>query len=132
MNQIAIAEDKHGGASPNFHLCHFIQFVVKNLYLAKISFRGRRFTWRHGNIFEHSDKALCNLAWQSMFPHVSLHHLLFLVPNHCSILLDIDDSSYQMQKMKYWRFEHWWTTLPGYSDQIKQQWDSSQLPSLHQ
>lgn len=54
---------------------------MKHVHLVELAFKGQQFTWRHGDIYEIVDKALCNLP-----SNLSFHMHLFII-SHSHILI---------------------------------------------
>lgn len=77
--------EKEGGAA--FNHCSSQQFAdcIEACNLLDLVFKGPPFTWVRDSLRQRIDRALCNIAWLTLFPNSQVIHLPIPSSNHCAI-----------------------------------------------
>ena len=90
--------------------------------LKEIPLQNRKFTWsnerRHPTLVR-LDRFFCNSEWEEMFGIFGLHALSSSVSDHCPLLLS---NTTMPRRPRSFRFENFWTKLPGYQHTVEQAW----------
>ncbi|KAA3473188.1 Endonuclease/exonuclease/phosphatase [Gossypium australe] len=73
FNALLDEDEKEGGSKRVCSVCE----------LKDLGFRGPKFTWNRGNIFECLDRALCDSRWELLFPNIVVFHMLIIKSVHC-------------------------------------------------
>lgn len=75
-------DEKMGGSSEYKSSCALFQQFCDDFCLKDLGFKGPRFTWNRGPVFESLDRALCNLQWEMLLPSTTVYHLQRIKSNH--------------------------------------------------
>jgi hypothetical protein len=97
--------------------------TLNSLALQDMPLQGRRFTWSNGQeepIMARLDRVIFSEGWDDIFPISNLMALSSNISDHCPLLLSC--SSNRPRSYKF-RFEHFWTKLPGFLEVVKEAWD---------
>jgi hypothetical protein len=96
--------------------------------LKEIKLQNRKYTWsneRDDPTLVKLDRAFCNSNWDLAFDNHGLHALSSALSDHCPLLLSNQSGP---RKPATFRFENFWTKMPGFMDLIGQVWSE---PSSH-
>ncbi|XP_071674403.1 uncharacterized protein [Lolium perenne] len=100
----------------------------KSPYLKELKLQNRKFTWsneRQTPTLVRLDRAFCNTAWDLAFENHALFALSSSLSDHCLILLSNQSGP---RKPPIFRFESFWTKMPGFREVVQQAWSA---PSSH-
>jgi hypothetical protein len=98
---------------------------VDSAQLEEIFLVGRRFTWsshRDSPTLELLDRIFVSSEWLALFPNHSLRALSSDCSDHCPILLQLN---VVFGSKRRFRFESFWTKLPGFFDLVTAAWACS-------
>ncbi|TYH45563.1 hypothetical protein ES332_D11G273700v1 [Gossypium tomentosum] len=82
FNALLDEDKKKCGSTMVVASCPAFHQVCSVCELKDLGFRGPKFTWNRGNIFECIDKALCNSRWELMFLNIVVFHMLIIKSDH--------------------------------------------------
>lgn len=94
FNQVLWQHEKKGGNRLNPNCLSPMRRMVDSCGLIDMGYVGAPFTWSNmrsgvANIQERLDRALCNQAWQTLFPETVVTHLPRVKSDHCPLLLQV-------------------------------------------
>lgn len=121
FNEMLHVEDKLGGALSNRHKGWF-----DNNAMVDLGFYGPKYTWTYKRVFEGLNRAICNLAWRSLFAEAHVKHLPRTKSDHNPIKLYLKSGFTTSPGNRPFRFEAMWLKHEGFNDFITQKWQ--QLP----
>ncbi|GMI67469.1 hypothetical protein HRI_000416200 [Hibiscus trionum] len=87
FNAILHLDDRRGGQAHRHCVSKDFQRFVFTNALQEIDFKGPRFTWARGDLYERLDRCLANLAWLDSFPNSLVMHLDRIGSDHRPLLL---------------------------------------------
>lgn len=127
FNLIYRARDKNN-RNLNLRLMRRFRQTLNRCELKEISLQNRKYTWsneRTNPTLVRLDRVFCNQSWDLYFENCLLHALSSAHSDHCPILLATQDDR---RRPTPFRFENFWTKLPGFHDTVRQAWDA---PTTH-
>ncbi|XP_071685429.1 uncharacterized protein [Lolium perenne] len=127
FNLIYRAEDKNND-NLDFRLMGLFRRALTNCQLKELKLQNRKYTWsneRETPTLVRLDRAFCNAAWDPRFKHLVLHALSSSLSDHCQLLLSNQSGP---RKPPVFRFESFWTNMPGFTDVFQKAWST---PSSH-
>ncbi|XP_039023550.1 uncharacterized protein LOC120156237 [Hibiscus syriacus] len=122
FNAILSNTEKRGGSTRTNGCKHFQEFIDKN-HLRDLGFKGPRFTWNRGMIYERLDRMVANVKWTELAPKASVIHLPRLKSYHLPILLQ-PSNRLLSQTVKPFRFLASWTTHLDFNQFVRGGWHS--------
>jgi len=98
--------------------------------------QNRKYTWSNGQrnpSLVYLDRFFCNKEWADIFIGVNLQPLSSSLSDHCLLFLC---NLQQPHRMAVFRFEHFWTRVPGFLEIVQAAWSmpvrgTSPLMILH-
>jgi hypothetical protein len=93
--------------------------------LKELKLLNRKFTWsneRESPTLVRLDRAFCNSCWDLAFENHVLQALSSSLSDHCPLLLSNQSGP---RKPPAFRFESFWTKMPGFQDKVKQAWSTT-------
>jgi hypothetical protein len=93
--------------------------------LKELKLLNRKFTWsneRESPTLVRLDRAFCNSSWDLAFENHVLHALSSSLSDHCPLMLSNQSGP---RKPPVFRFESFWTKMPGFQDKVKQAWSTT-------
>jgi hypothetical protein len=130
FNLVYKDEDKNSG-NLNRTLMHRFIRALNFLEVKEIQLNGRKFTWtnRQANpSMSRIVKAFCSVQWEHHYDKPFLQALSSSTSDHCPLLLMPLQSP--ITKPRF-RFESFWTEMPGFSDVVTNAWDTQVQSSLN-
>ncbi|KAL4386596.1 hypothetical protein GQ457_09G025710 [Hibiscus cannabinus] len=129
FNEILYSFEKQGGLVRNERQMEGFRNVLADCALDDLGYTGQWFTWEKGrfastNIRERLDRGVANEAWQSLFPHFKLEHLIKSFSDHCPLLLNTDVST-TGNFLRQFRFEAAWVLEGSCEDVVRHLWAST-------
>jgi hypothetical protein len=124
FNMIYRACDKNNDRLDRRSMRRF-QTFLNSAQLEEIFLVGRRFTWsshRDNPTLELLDRIFVSSEWLALFPNHSLRALSSDCSDHCPILLQLN---VDFGSKRRFRFESFWTKLPGFLDILTAVWACS-------
>jgi mannosylglycoprotein endo-beta-mannosidase len=126
FNLVCSAEDRSSGRI-NRRLVNKFRHTLNSLSLQDMPLQGRRFTWSNGQLdplHARIDRVFFSPAWEDIFPISDLLSLSSNISDHCPLLLSC---SSDRPRSRRFRFEQFWTKLPGFQDVVKEAWEQEVL-----
>ncbi|WVZ79027.1 hypothetical protein U9M48_026655 [Paspalum notatum var. saurae] len=121
FNLIYRARDKNN-RNLNLRRMRLFRATLNFCELREISLQNRKFTWSN----EHRrptlvklDRVFCNESWDLSFDSHGLQALATSISDHCPLLLSSLSGPRQTHPF---RFENFWTKIPGFHDEVKKAW----------
>ncbi|EPS63383.1 hypothetical protein M569_11401 [Genlisea aurea] len=104
--------------------------------LQDIGFTGFPFTWCNkrkapDTVRARLDRAVATTTWNNLFPRAIVKHLPYGSSDHLPLLIFLDPAaptSIRPNKRRF-KFEAFWTTIPGCADVIHQSWAPNSQPT---
>jgi hypothetical protein len=127
FNIIYQGEDKNNG-NLNFRMMGLFRRTLVTCQLKELKLQNRKFTWSNGRetpTLVRLDRAFFNAIWDLEFENHILHALSSSLSDHCPLLLSNQSGP---QKPPIFRFESFWTKLPGFKESVQL---ASFAPSSH-
>lgn len=124
FNMIYRAQDKNNGRLDRRSMRRFRSFLER-ARLDEINLVGRRFTWsseRERPTLELLDRMFASPDWMTTFPNHVLRPLSSDCSDHCPLLLMLTALA---ATKKRFRFETFWTKLPGFMEVVEAAWTPS-------
>ncbi|EPS60668.1 hypothetical protein M569_14134, partial [Genlisea aurea] len=97
--------------------------------LTDLGYHGFPFTWSNkrkypATVRARLDRAVCSASWRILFPNASVQHLPFGGSDHAPILIGEDTHMPNRwpQRLRRFRFEAYWTDIPGCEESIREGW----------
>lgn len=129
FNLIYQDEDKNNGRLNRRMMLRFRR-ALNSIEVKEIPLTGRRFTWssqQNTPTLTRIDRAFCSPEWEEAFVNPILQPLSSSSSDHCPLLL----TSLNMPRpCTRFRFETWWTQMPGFHQQVQLAWDRP-VPQEH-
>lgn len=123
FNAYLLAEEKSGGANPNYGSMNNFQNCVDKASLVDTGFAGPAFTWSTGSVWERLDRCLCNSYWFHCFENSSLLHLNQLKSDHRPIFLRLaNDVQGGKPSNNLFKFQAAWSTHKDFKDFVSSHW----------
>jgi hypothetical protein len=97
--------------------------IISYLGLIELPIKGRSFTWSNMQadpLLVQLDWFFTSTAWTLKFPNTMVKPLARPTSDHTPCVISIGSS---IPKAKVFRFETFWTRLPGFMDVVKNIWD---------
>lgn len=94
---------------------------MDDCHLLDLGFKGRSFTYQHGNLRERLDRALCNLAWQNYFLDCTITHLPLSSSNHCGLWIRMEPRNTPNSRNCF-KFLSSWLDHEDFEQQVKSSW----------
>ena len=91
------------------------------------------FTWRRGEIREHLDRAVCNIAWANKFPRTVVINEEHVHSNHRPIVLDteyLDGKIFKRPEGRVKQFEARWMKEETVTGIVKASWEKAKLAGI--
>ncbi|KAE8694600.1 hypothetical protein F3Y22_tig00110777pilonHSYRG00077 [Hibiscus syriacus] len=120
FNAILSSEEKRGGARRGMR-CKLFQNFMYHRDLFNFGFKGPKFTWMCGGVFERLDRMIANDSWNLMAPNSLVKHLPRIKSDHRPLLL-LSSASPLSHRPHYFRFLVGWTKHPQFSQLIRDKW----------
>lgn len=122
FNLICSAGDKNMGRI-NHRMIQRFNRTLDDLQLIELSLNGKRFTWSNGHdtpTMSKIDHCFATLEWLDLFPRSDLQAIASLISDHSPLFLqgDVNFDFY-----RGFRFEAFWTTMPGFLDLVEHNWN---------
>nr|KYP69620.1 hypothetical protein KK1_008819 [Cajanus cajan] len=112
FNEIMLSTECRGGCFSMARASQFLE-VLNDCNLLDMGAKGLRFTWYRNQrgvvLAKRLDRAVCNVAWQAMFPEAYVENLCRVYSDHCPLLLRRDGSRDKSQDRPF-RFQAAWAT----------------------
>ena len=96
---------------------------INNLH--DLGFKGPKFTWARGSVYERLDRAISNELWFQRYPKNSIVHLPKLNSIHRPILVLFSRGTWRNGGIKPFRFLASWLMVPDFQQVVKARWDSN-------
>lgn len=93
--------------------------IISNIGLIEVPLKGLSYTWSNMQeqpLLQQLDWVFTSLAWTLKFPHTSVAKY---ISDHAPCMISIETS---VPKSKLFRFENFWTDMPGFMDVVSQFW----------
>ncbi|EEF38254.1 conserved hypothetical protein [Ricinus communis] len=81
--------EKAGASSVRLSKCNKLKNIMDKCSFYNMGFKGPKFTWERGMVYERLDKGICNVSWGLKFPESTIHHLPRIKSDHRPIMLRI-------------------------------------------
>jgi hypothetical protein len=123
FNLICRASDKNTGWV-NRRLMSSFSHILDELELKELHLQGQRFTWTSATSNPTQtkiDHVFSTREWELQHPHYHLQVLGSSVSDHCPMILTCTPFH---QRYKGFRFQAWWTHMPGFMDTVKHSWEA--------
>jgi hypothetical protein len=130
FNLIYQDEDKSLGNMDRI-IMHRFRKTLNHLEVKEVRLNGRKYTWsnRQANpTMSRIDRAFSSVEWEQWYPKPYLQALTSSTSDHYSLLLSPLDNPALKPRF---RFESFWTAMPGFFDIISQAWNRSIHTSLN-
>nr|KYP40980.1 Transposon TX1 uncharacterized [Cajanus cajan] len=125
FNEIMLSTECRGGRFSTARASQFLE-VLNDCNLLDMGAKGLRFTWVV--LAKRLDCAVCNVAWQAMFPEAYVENLCRVYCDHCPLLLRREGSRDKAQDRPF-QFEAAWATHKGFERIVREAWGRS-TPTL--
>ncbi|KAJ9186725.1 hypothetical protein P3X46_002268 [Hevea brasiliensis] len=102
----------------------FVQWFEANDVI-DLGFRGPKFTWQWGCLFECLDRALCNEDWRLRFKEASIFHLPCLYSDHRPILVQLNTLGASHASNRPFKFQAAWMTHELFGQFMLDKWSRS-------
>nr|KYP64025.1 Transposon TX1 uncharacterized [Cajanus cajan] len=131
FNEIMMSTECRGGRFSMARASQFME-VLNDCNLLDMGAKGLRFTWYRNQrgvvIAKRLDRAVCNVAWQAMFPEAYVENLCRVYSDHCPLLLRREGSRDKSQDRPF-RFQAAWATHKDFERVVREAWCRS-TPTL--
>ncbi|XP_021623881.1 uncharacterized protein LOC110623265 [Manihot esculenta] len=125
FNAILCRDEKKGSASPNLGGESDFQNFIFNAGLRDMGFKGPKFTWSRGNLFQRLDRALCNSAWDLAFSRATVYHLHQLKSDHRPLLISVGKNN-RRNSARPFHFFSGWLSHEGFGQLVRDNWQTVQ------
>nr|KYP38982.1 hypothetical protein KK1_039728 [Cajanus cajan] len=126
-----LSTECRGGRFSTARASKFLE-VLNDCNLLDMGAKGLRFTWYRNQcgvvLAKRLDRAVCNVAWQAMFPEAYVENLCRVYSDHCPLLLWRGGSGDKAQDRPF-RFQAAWATHKGFEQIVREAWGRS-TPTL--
>nr|KYP65050.1 hypothetical protein KK1_019668 [Cajanus cajan] len=116
----------------NHHIIYQFLEVLNDCNLLDMGAKGLHFTWYRNQrgvvLAKRLDRAVCNVAWQAMFPEAYVENLCRVYSDHCPLLLRRDGSRDKSPDRPF-RFQAAWATHKDFERIVREAWCRSK-PTL--
>jgi len=122
FNLICSALDKNNNRINTRMIQRFTR-VLDDLQVLEISLNGKRFTWSNGQdapTMSRIDHFFATLEWLDLFPNSDLQAVASMGSDHSPLFLQ---GNVNYEHYKGFRFEAFWTTIPGFKDLVQTTWN---------
>ncbi|XP_038715030.1 uncharacterized protein LOC120008723 [Tripterygium wilfordii] len=123
FNAILHTEDIKGG-SHRRRGCKLFNSWVSNNHICELGFKGPRFTWSIGTVFERLDRALCNTSWFTNYGNSSVVHLPKFNSDHWPVLVNYADARNSGPVVKPFRFMASWLLHENFNHFVAASWET--------
>ena len=99
--------------------------TLDDLQVMEIALNGKRFTWSNGQdspTLSRIDHFFATTEWLDLFPNSDLQAIASMGSDHSPLFLQ-GNVSYNFYKG--FRFEAFWSTLPGFLEMVQASWSQS-------
>ncbi|GMJ02918.1 hypothetical protein HRI_003961000 [Hibiscus trionum] len=124
FNALLHLDDRRGGQSGRNYVCRKFQDFVFSCALQEAVFKGSKYTWSRGDLYERLDRFLINAKWADSYPNCMVRHLQRIGSDHRPILLCME-SGVPTMNAKVFRYVFAWHGSEGYDDVVEKAWDGS-------
>lgn len=123
FNAILNDDEKWGGSFNSSGSCRMFQDFCSKCGLKDLDFYGPKYTWNRGNLFEHLDRALCNVDWDTMAPSTSVHNLYKLKFDHLSLAICFG-MGFSLKPARPFRFLSAWLMHKEFGKLVEDNWNA--------
>jgi len=119
------ARDKNNG-NINRALMSRFRRALDASELFELRLQNRRYTWSNGRTTPtliHLDRVFYNQDWAAIFPAINLQALSSSLSDQCPLFLC---SQQQRPRFATFKFEQFWTRIPGFNEIVTEAWAKSQ------
>nr|KYP65030.1 hypothetical protein KK1_019646 [Cajanus cajan] len=131
FNEILLSTECRGGRFSMAWASQFLE-VLNDCNLLDMGAKGLHFTWYRNQrgvvLAKRLDRAVCNVAWQAMFPEAYVENLCRVYSDHCPLLLRRDGSRDKSPDRPF-RFQAAWATHKDFERIVREAWCRSK-PTL--
>nr|KYP39451.1 Putative ribonuclease H protein At1g65750 family [Cajanus cajan] len=131
FNEIMLSTECRGGRFSMVGVSQFLE-VLNDCNLLDMGAKGLRFTWYRNQrgvvLAKRLDRAVCNVAWQAMFPEAYVENLCRVYSDHCPLLLRHEGSRDKSHDRPF-RFQAAWATHKDFERIVREAWCHS-TPTL--
>ncbi|KAK5776858.1 hypothetical protein PVK06_044823 [Gossypium arboreum] len=126
FNEIMYDFEKKGGIPREERRMEVFRNALEDCRLMDIGYSRKWFTWERENlpetnIRERLDRGVANENWMSMFPEVTIQHLVHSTSDYCPLLITINKDDKWSQKN--FKFEAWWVLEESFEAEVKFLWE---------
>ncbi|WMV51255.1 hypothetical protein MTR67_044640 [Solanum verrucosum] len=98
--------------------------LIEDLNLIDLQLENAKFTWFKGDnhqIASRIDRILVSQEWDDVFSNLKQYTMQRIILDHSPVTLQ--GGSWKKNK-SYFKFENWWLRTDGFTDRIREWWDS--------
>ncbi|TYJ03822.1 hypothetical protein E1A91_A12G054100v1 [Gossypium mustelinum] len=118
FNALLDENENKGGFNRAIASCPAFQQLCSVSELKDLKFKGPKFTWNRGNIFERLDRALCSSHWELMFPNTAVFHILRIKFDHCPLSTSFG-SKIRTNSPRPFQFLSGWLSHSNFSSMVE-------------
>ena len=123
FNSFLHISEKKGGSQRYSSGCPMFKDWLNEFNLYNFGFKGPKFIWSRGNVYERLDRAICNNSWLHMHPDNVVLHLPKLMSDHRPILVKFNNGTWRGGGEKPFRFLASWLTVPNFEKVVRDRWE---------
>ncbi|KAL4335546.1 hypothetical protein GQ457_07G011820 [Hibiscus cannabinus] len=122
FNAISNAEDRRGGSLSRSGISKGFSDFIFDTGVVDVPFRGPRFTWFQGLLYQRLDRVLMNSKWACSFLDSVVWHLEKIGSDHRPLLLQ-SCLSIRPTVERPFRYVFAWHEHPGFRNELLRSWD---------
>ncbi|XP_020595616.1 uncharacterized protein LOC110035685 [Phalaenopsis equestris] len=123
FNCITSPTEKRGGKTSLLSPIAKFNNFISDASLFDLGFKGPKFTWRRGTLWERLDRLLDNSLWFQTFPFCTVTHLAMAGYDHRLILFSIQNTARPTNTP--FRFQNMWTLHLDFIKEVGNNWNSN-------
>jgi exonuclease III len=124
FNLICSAQDKNNNRI-SMNMIQRFNRTLDDLQVMEIALNGKRFTWSNGQdspTLSRIDHFFATTEWLDLFPNSDLQAIASMDSDHSPLFLQ---GNVNYNFYKGFRFEAFWSTLPGFLEMVQASWSQS-------
>jgi hypothetical protein len=124
FNLICSAQDKNNNRI-SMNMIQRFNRTLDDLQVMEIALNDKRFTWSNGQdspTLSRIDHFFATTEWLDLFPNLDLQAIASMGSDHSPLFLQ---GNVNYNFYKGFRFEAFWSTLPGFLEMVQASWSQS-------
>ncbi|KAK4430795.1 hypothetical protein Salat_0841200, partial [Sesamum alatum] len=120
FNTVLSLDERSGGAAPSSVAMSDFNDAIADCALVDAGYTGSPYTWYSRRLRQRLDRVLVSDCWVDVFPKMQVTHLELSKSDHRGLLVEADYT--EVRKASSFRFQHTWTTHPGFLEVVRRNW----------